>query len=40
MVVVLKGLQLGDEIITTGQINLQEGKEVRVITKDSFVNNK
>ena len=30
-VIVLKGINAGDRIVMTGQINLQDGKKVRVI---------
>ncbi|MEI9910584.1 MAG: hypothetical protein WDO71_13465 [Bacteroidota bacterium] len=30
-VIVLKGIQAGEKVVISGQINLQEGKKVRVI---------
>jgi len=39
-VIILSGLQAGDQIITTGQLNLDSGKEVNVIsTSDSLAKN-
>jgi len=38
-VIVLSGLTIGDEVITTGQINLEDGREVKAITTNTLANN-